>query len=88
MRHIQSLLYRSLRHRLGQHEALAPLAKRYSIGAAAAKVVDAAVGDIYGEVRKHNLLLTLSCLETVSGFQMSEPAPAGVRCCQRASRMH
>lgn len=50
MRHIQALLYRSLRHRLLQARALAPLAKRHSVGPEAASVVDAAVGDIYGEV--------------------------------------
>ena len=50
MRHIQALLYRSLRHKLLQGRATAPLAKRHPVGPEAAAVVDAAVGDIYGEV--------------------------------------
>ena len=50
MRHIQALLYRSLRHKLLQGRATAPLAKRHPVGPDAAAVVDAAVGDIYGEV--------------------------------------
>jgi hypothetical protein len=50
MWHIQALLYRSLRHRLLQGKATAPLAKRHSVGPEAAAIVDAAVGDIYGEV--------------------------------------
>jgi hypothetical protein len=52
MRHIQALLYRSLRHKLLQGRATAPLAKRHPVGADAAAVVDAAVGDICGEVRR------------------------------------
>ena len=50
MRHIQALLYRSLRHKLLQGRATAPLAKRHPVGPDAAAVVDAAVGNIYGEV--------------------------------------
>jgi hypothetical protein len=55
MRHIQALLYRSLRHKLLQGRATAPLAKRHPVGPDAAAVVDAAVGDIYGEVRRQRV---------------------------------
>ena len=50
MRHIQALLYRSLRHKLLQGRTTAPLAKRHPVGPDAAAVVDTAVGDIHGEV--------------------------------------
>lgn len=48
MRHIQSLMYRSLRHRLIQDASLAPLASKCKLSKSAIAVVDSVYGDIYG----------------------------------------
>lgn len=49
MRHIQSLLYRSLCHRLVESVTFAPLAHRKKLSRAAAALVNATNGDMYGD---------------------------------------
>ncbi len=85
MRHIQALLYRSLWHRLAQDPSLAPLAKRHAVGAAAAKVINATVGDIYGEVEHGDCPLSHSYVSWVEHVAQGRP---WLRTCMRRRQLH